>query len=91
MRNAQAIYKYPIGMGQGVQIAMPAVADIKAVGIDGDGVPCIWALVDPDAAPSQRRTFGIYGTGDTVSGHYVWIGTFFTLPYVWHVFEETRP
>lgn len=87
----QAIHKFPISMTSDRRIMMPYGAKVTAVGLDGSGEPCVWALVDPNAVPTIERKFGIYGTGGQVPDFCEFVGTFFTLPYVWHVFEEKMP
>jgi hypothetical protein len=86
----QTVYKYPISMQADVRVMMPEDATVIAVGIDGTGSPCVWALVDPDAPATVERKFGVYGTGGRIPDFWEFRGTFFTLPYVWHVFEEKR-
>ena len=46
------------------QVEMPADAEILTIQVQYD-VPCIWALVSPDA-PRQNFTFEIFGTGHNV-------------------------
>lgn len=65
---------------------MPEGAEILAVQAQrGEG--CIWALVNP-LAPTQRRSFHIYGTGFDIDPSHKYVGTYQSGPYVWHVFEE---
>lgn len=53
-----------------------------------NGVPCIWAIVDPDA-PKEVRRFKIFGTGHPLpeAGECRYVGTVFSGPYVWHLVE----
>lgn len=91
MLNAQTVYKYRISMTADIRVMMPKGATVVAVGLDGDREACVWALVEPDAPATVERKFGVYGTGGRVPDLWNYCGTFFTLPYVWHVFEDTRP
>lgn len=86
----QTIHKFPISMTEDVRVLMPEGATVTAVGLDGKGTPCVWALVDPAKPAGQMRKFGVYGTGGQVPDFWEFRGTFFTLPFVWHVFEETQ-
>lgn len=51
----------------------------------------VWALVDP-AAPRERRTFQIFGTGEEIGDttYLGYVGTVFQGPYVWHVMEKYK-
>jgi hypothetical protein len=85
----QTVYKYPISFQEDRRVGMPEGAVVVAVGLDGNGEPCVWALVDPDKpVVAPMRKFGIYGTGGRVPDFWEYRGTFFQLPFVWHVFEE---
>ncbi len=68
---------------------MPAGAVVLHVGIQ-HRILTLWALVDPDAAPSIRR-FAVVGTGrpapEDHEGRHV--GTVIEGLFVWHVFEES--
>lgn len=86
----QTVYKYPISMTADVRVMMPEGAKVVAVDVDGNGEPCVWALVNPDAPATVERKFGVYGTGGRVPDFCEYVGTFFALPYVWHVFEEKQ-
>ncbi len=87
---SQTIYKYPISLSSDVRVKIPLAALIVQVGLDGEGVPCVWALCNPDEIIKQERQFGIYGTGGRVPLFWTYVGTFHDLPAVWHVFENTR-
>lgn len=86
----KSVYKYQIDMTSDVRVKMPEGATVVAVGLDGHREPCVWALVDPDAPAIVERKFGVYGTGGRVPDFCEYVGTFFTLPFVWHVFEEKQ-
>lgn len=62
-----AIYKYPMPVPSDLDVLdMPAGARVLSVAVQ-DGVPCVWALVDP-AAPLRPRAFAWRGTGHDASG-----------------------
>lgn len=86
----QTVHKYPIAMNSDLMVMMPEGAVVTAVGMDGTSTPCVWALVDPGKPAGQARKFGVFGTGGQVPEFWEFRGTFFTLPFVWHVFEEMQ-
>lgn len=86
----QAVHKYPISITADVTVMMPEGAIVTAVGLDGSGRPCVWALVDPSKPAGEARKFGVYGTGGQVPDFWEFRGTFFTMPFVWHVFEDMQ-
>ncbi len=56
------IYKYKLEIADVQQILMPKGADILTIQVQ-NGTPCLWAMVDPDAAETEQRTFGMLATG----------------------------
>lgn len=59
------IFKYPLpGLSVAMEISMPDGARILCVQTQ-NGVPCIWALVDP-SNPMIRRGLSVVGTGSDV-------------------------
>jgi hypothetical protein len=84
---AKTIWKYDLEP-DGSVIEMPQGAKPLSVQMQGDG-PCLWALVDPEAAKESRR-FHVAGTGhplpDNLGDH---LGTFQMNggALVFHVFE----
>ena len=82
------IFKYRITHPLDV-ISLPEGAEILCVQIQHE-LPCIWALVDPDAPLVQRR-FIIVGTGQDISNvdSSNYIGTFQQAQssLIWHLFE----
>ncbi len=90
----QTIYKYPLLLLQaavGQPIIMPKGAEIRLIGVDPKGVPCIWAEVD--SAPKtveEQRTFWLYGTGHpiAVANGLKYVGSWIQEEFVWHLYEE---
>lgn len=84
------IYKYPITQPKGlISIEMPAGAEVLTVQVQNE-VPCIWALVGPDAPPTMRG-FRMYGTGHEIDHENMpYVGTFQLVggSLVFHLFEE---
>jgi len=85
-----AIYKYPIPRQSVPTIDMHGESPrVVMVGIDPNGIPCIWAEVDPDAAivAHDIRTFGTGDSiGETPRNH---LGSWVSGPFVWHAYSMT--
>jgi hypothetical protein len=70
-----AIWKYPISDSDVQVVKIPAAYEILTVQIH-QGVPCLWALVDPS---QEGKPVGIevFGTGQPIPpGNRKYIGTF---------------
>ena len=83
----KTIWKFTFDISDSISVPMPKGADILSVEVQG-GVPCIWALVDPDAEKEARK-FLLYGTGHPIDGMSAdrYVATFQQGPFVWHLFE----
>lgn len=87
--TVNSIWKYPLAVTDSQAVEMPQGSSILCLQMQ-DGVPCVWARVNPKAK-KILRTFATYGTGhslsDTASLRYV--GTY-QLPngLVFHVFVD---
>lgn len=82
----KTIYKYPLQITDRQTIDMPGDAQLLTVQMQL-GVPCLWALVEPEM-PQRNHVIQIYGTGHPADDAGVYIATFQTGPYVFHVFED---
>lgn len=87
----KAIWKFTIDkIEKEVVISMPTGAKILAVQVQ-EGVPCIWAVVEPDA-PKKERVFEIKGTGHLFSTYsdLDYVGTFQLQDgtFVGHLFDK---
>jgi hypothetical protein len=85
----KTVFKYPFfgGPGDTIVLAMPDKAEIVRFAMQGR-TPTIWAIVDPDESPVDRR-FKVIGTGREIPGHARYLGTVDDGPFVWHGFEVT--
>jgi hypothetical protein len=83
----KTIHKYPFKIDDEQIIKMPICnCDVIHVGLDPVGVPCIWAIVDPNQ-PICDVPLAVRGTGHAVpSTRYKHIGSFIDYPCMWHVF-----
>lgn len=82
----KTIYKYPIEITDYQEIEIPEGSSILHVGLDPNGVPCIWAEVNTSL---KRTSIGIwiFGTGNPVnSDGKEHKGTFIDGFCVWHVY-----
>lgn len=86
---ARQIFKYQLDTTDIQQVEMPEGAEILCVQTQY-GIPCIWALVQPNAALS-KRTIEIFGTGHNVpeNANRKYIGTYQLrqVNLVFHCFE----
>jgi len=85
----KTIYKYKLEVIGQQSIVMPLGAETLSIQAQ-HGEPCLWALVDPDNAPTER-SFLIYGTGHIVDHeNLLYIDTFQMIggDLIWHVFEQ---
>ena len=89
----KVIYKYLLGSieldEQDFICMMPSHAEILSVGYQGNSI-CVWAMVDPDDASSEKRLFHVFGTGHKiVSDPGKFLGTVHMahLGLVFHVFS----
>lgn len=85
----QTVYKYYLSFHGPVDLPLPVGARIVRVGLDDTNAPCVWVLVNPNNVFSTLHRLNIYGTGRLISDSKEYIGTFFNMPFVWHVFADT--
>ena len=83
----RVIYKYAIEPGPARDEVGELDGAVVLAGPDNRGIPCVWIEGDPDA-PRRDRTFALVGTGGLIPEGYEHRGSFFDLPYVWHVYEK---
>lgn len=86
----QRIYKYSLALSPYQDIEMPADSTILSLQTQRT-IPCLWAVVDPDKPPVNRR-FLTFGTGHEVNlppGKSTFIGTYQVEQgqFIFHVFE----
>lgn len=91
----KTIWKFPVLPDHNID--MPIGAEILSVQTQ-NGIPCIWALVDPKAEKEVRK-FEIFGTGHELECNEnikrKFIGTFqpylqMNLGLVFHMFERLK-
>ena len=82
--RTKAIHKYPIEITDEQVVVATAGWQPLSVQMQRN-TPCIWALVDPDAAPVQQKVY-VNGTGHPVEHNAPFLGTIQIGPLVFHVF-----
>ena len=88
----KTIWKFPLEPDG--FMPMPQGAEVLCVQVQNE-TPCLWALVDPNAAEKETRVFRIYGTGHQIHEQASldnYIGTFQLQGglLIFHVFETTN-
>ena len=82
----KTIYKYSIKVTDKQEIQIPCNAKIIHVGLDPQGVPCLWAEVDT-TAPMKPVSVFIVGTGNPMPHvAHTHFGSFIQGPFMWHVY-----
>lgn len=73
---AKQIFKYQLDTTDIQHVEMPEGAEILCIQTQY-GIPCVWALVQPDA-PLTKRTVETFGTGHNVpeNANRKYIGTY---------------
>lgn len=93
----RVVWKYPLFNLKQLHddqttVLIPGLAEPLTIGLQDNSV-CLWARVDPETA-RVRRTFRLVGTGHKHPNEeepWIYRGTVFDGPFVWHVFEVATP
>ena len=82
----KTIWKFPMPAAS-IRLRMPVGAEILCVQMQ-HGVPCFWAIVDPEAE-RENREFFVLGTGQELGEVGKYLGTFQLQggDIVFHLFE----
>lgn len=90
----KTIWKFPLEITDIQKVNMPDKAEILTVQMQ-NGIPCLWALVDPDEALFDEREIEIFGTGNHIvyDNNIVWHKYISTIQLnggslIFHVFER---
>lgn len=82
----RTIFKYPIEITNRQIITSPLCSEIRHVGLDPSGQPCMWAEADFDLPPDPWTLY-IIGTGHPIPNEATrHIGSFVQGPFVWHAY-----
>lgn len=80
------IWKFGILLEPEFSREIPEGAEFLALQLQGS-IPTMWFKVDP-SSPARERKFFVVGTGHEFDGSNLYLGTFQTGPYVWHLFQK---
>lgn len=86
------VYKYPLSYVDNPLLTLPIGAQFLHLDMQ-DGVPTLWALVDPEEQGQEERALRFAGTGHPISEEIIaHIGTTIDheMGLVWHLFEVAR-
>lgn len=84
----RTIYKYPLAVTSKQTIQVPVRSIPRHVGLDPDGVPCLWLQVLADNDTTDLVVY-IVGTGRPIPTEATrFLGTFVQGLFVWHVYAS---
>lgn len=88
------VWKYPLAVTDVQDVPLHDSARILSVQMQGHTL-CLWALVNPSLAHNgQSRKVRVVGTGhvedDMLALAFDFVGTVQDVPFVWHIFAESR-
>lgn len=84
----KVIWKFPIN---GItSIKVEENAKVLSSGLDPQGVPCVWIMLDPTKEKNKTIVVYLIGTGwefnDEINENFKFLNTFVEGIYVWHTF-----
>ena len=85
------IFKYPIEIVDYQQLTIKGLIKTLHAGLDPNGSPCLWCLVNVDDPDSYKLDVHVIGTGNLLpedEGLIQHQGSFIQSPFVWHVFTK---
>jgi hypothetical protein len=82
------VYKYNLSS---VEHLIPEGFTPVHAGVDPNGDVCVWAEVNPAAAPQAVRFFVVATGAPVIEGHWTHVATYIDDPFVWHVYYEIDP
>jgi hypothetical protein len=87
----KTIWKFPLQIMDRQEIKVPMGAQILSVQVQ-DGIPCMWAMVEPDSSIFDTIYIEIFGTGHPIDcgngNNRKFISTIQLRSLVFHVFER---
>lgn len=84
----RTIYKYPIGVSDGITPVRGSVHD-KVILVDQqNGQLTVWMEVETEVSPMDIRRFDFFirGTGHPIPDGAEHVGSVVMVPFVWHVY-----
>jgi thioredoxin reductase len=83
------IYKYQLEIVDEQTLELPYDSTFIHVGLDPNGLPCIWATVDTEQQGRSVKTIFIVGTGRPIpDAAFFYLNSFNQGQFVWHVFHS---
>lgn len=88
---SRKIFKYALELTEKQMVELPAGAKILDVQMQ-NGVPCLWAWVDPEEKLKRATEIYVFGTGNPIpmledqKYAYRHLGTVQDGRFVWHIF-----
>ena len=87
----KTIYKYEFDIDDRQELFLPRSAEIIHAGLDPNGTPCLWAIVNKHDQELKTVTLYIRGTGHPLPEvplkH---LATINQGPFMWHVFTNEQ-
>lgn len=84
------IWKFEVPITDEFTVVMPKGAKLLDFQMQGPK-GTLWALVNPEFAPNEKRNFRLFGTGNKIDRpeNLTYVGTAQDQQwFVWHLFEE---
>lgn len=81
----KTIWKFPLTISERQAIEIPANSRFLHIGVDGEGVRCLWFAVDPSSDFIPMEVI-VIGTGLDLPHVGDYIGTINVGGYLWHYF-----
>lgn len=89
----KVIWKFPINGVTPIEVEENAT--VLSSGLDPQGIPCVWIMLDPTKEKTKTIIIYLIGTGwemtaDTFvnNENFRFVNTFIEGEYVWHAFAE---
>lgn len=80
------VWKFELEITDSQTLSVPVGSSLAHVGLDPNGVPCLWLIVD-DKAPMRNIEIVIRGNGQKLPHVGSFLGTVMHLgTFMWHVF-----
>jgi hypothetical protein len=85
--NHRSIWKFRLNVDHQTIDIEARIVEWLHVGLDPNGTPCAWAIVDQFSRLHHRYALEVVGTGQSAPSA-PYIGSFVEGPFVWHVFAK---
>lgn len=79
------IWKYLLTLEPKQDIELPGCPLLYKVGVDPEGRPCVWALVNPASPKIHKRFYAVFTGQPVPESAYLWLGTLIRGELVYHI------